>query len=289
MRLGVVLLLCFAFGLSGCTPVVDIEGPPPPGATLIPDAVSINGHPRSLLRWDPAGTPRAVIVAVHGLKATGAAFAIPAREWAERGIRTYAWSLPLPDADVGELDAVVRWVGLRNANLPVYVVGESLGASLAVIALEHPFPYPVAGMVLASPAVWQDSATGSFLTDVLSLGGKLSDGMEFWAKVFALMERTREDAPRLAGHRVLVLMGDRDRVVPPGGILGLVETSGGAAQLIVKPGAGHTLLREEGCADIDDQVAAWMLAQPSKAASSAPSPSARDTASGASHASATVN
>jgi alpha-beta hydrolase superfamily lysophospholipase len=227
-----------------------------------------------LLRWDAAGPPIAVVVAVHGLKGSATLFDAPARRWAAAGIVTYAGTLAFPPANPVELRETLAEVIARHPALPLYVVGESLGASLVVLTLAAGDGVPaVAGIVLAAPAVWPDPITATVTISVLDMvaGASGQKGPAYWSDVFTLMDRTRNQAAALAAAPVLVLSGDRDDVVPHAGVEALVSEVGDTAELLNFPQGSHALFRDGNGDAVADQVAEWLLKHRPNAVASMPS------------------
>lgn len=122
---------------------------------------------------EPAQGPvRAAIVALHGFNDYANAYASVAPIWAEMGIVTYAYDQRGfgrtqgrglwhgVEALTHDLAAVTRLVRARHPNLPVAVVGESMGAAVAIAGRTDPtLPRPDADrLILSAPAVWGWSA-----------------------------------------------------------------------------------------------------------------------------------
>lgn len=233
--------------------------------------------------WQVAA-PRVVVVAVHGLKGTAAVFGPPAERWARRGIATYAASFDYPEARPDALRAMIAGVAARHPGVPLVVVGESLGASLVVSVLAGDDPPSLAAAVLSAPAVWPDSASAAAARTGLRWLGTVagSPSANFWGSVVGLMDATREHAAAVRVRPVLLLTGDRDRVVPRRGVEILAQRMGRGVEIRHFPDGGHTLFRDPAGDAVSDQVADWMLAQ---AASSA----AATTASVAAPRQATAN
>lgn len=157
------VLAATALGLGGCAIVRTPNVAAPPrrdGAFLMPDGARL-----PFRVWRPAGTPRAVVLALHGFGDSRDAWEWPAPVFAAHGVALYA-----PDQrGFGETEARGGWVGaavltedaravLRqiqalHADRPVFVMGESMGGAVAM-RLAASRPEGVAGYVLISPAVW---------------------------------------------------------------------------------------------------------------------------------------
>ena len=128
-----------------------------------------DGETLPLRRWLPAGRPKAVILALHGFNDYSNAFDAPAREWARRGIATYAYDQRgfggapgrgfWPGSAALATDAVTAATLLRAQYplTPLYLLGESMGGAVATLAASGATgirPAAVDGVILSGPAVW---------------------------------------------------------------------------------------------------------------------------------------
>ena len=131
--------------IAGCAPRQQPSGAALVEPQLTPlnlvtdDAVSL-----PLRVWMPAATnptaPRAVIIALHGFNDYSNAFAGPAQIWADAGIVTYAYDQRgfghavqrglWAGAERMTADAAlaVKLVAARHPGIPVFLLGESMGA-----------------------------------------------------------------------------------------------------------------------------------------------------------------
>lgn len=113
-----------------------------------------------------AGTPEAVVVAVHGFNDYGRFFDDLGAFLNARGVISYAYdqrgfgatenpgSWAGADAYPADLRQVVASVRARHPDVPVYVLGESMGGAVTMVALAEPPGLDVDGVILSAPAVW---------------------------------------------------------------------------------------------------------------------------------------
>ncbi|MCB2054838.1 MAG: lysophospholipase [Geminicoccaceae bacterium] len=247
------------------------------------------GEPLAPTFFEPDVAAHAQLLAVHGFNDHQTAFASFAAFAADRGVlvetydqqgfgRNANWGYwPGRAVLVADLAARIEARHAARPDLPLYVLGESMGAAVAVVTLaEHP-ELPVAGVVLSAPAVWGGEAMNPFYRAVLwlaahvapgwrltgeGLGVQASDDIEMLralgrdplfikatrvdalAGLVGLMERARDDGPALVLPR-LVLAGARDEVVPPEAIDSFVATLKPEACRYVRYEEGwHMLLRD---------------------------------------------
>ncbi|MEM9763391.1 MAG: alpha/beta fold hydrolase [Pseudomonadota bacterium] len=171
--LALLLGACAAGGpLPAAAPGEALVGDRAPDVVL--DLPASDGTPLPTTRWAPEGPPEAVILALHGFGDYGAStYAAAAAHWSAAGILTYApdqrgfgrgptrgrW----PGAEGLAADAVAMAQHLlgRHPDLPIIVVGHSMGGGVALAAADPRRAdggLGVDGLVLAAPAIWGGQA-----------------------------------------------------------------------------------------------------------------------------------
>jgi alpha-beta hydrolase superfamily lysophospholipase len=131
--------------------------------------VTSDGTHLPLRTWLPQGRITAVVLALHGFNDYANAFAGPGAALAQRGVATYAYdqrgfgAAPLHGSwagrwqlaeDLGEASRLLR---ARYPDVPLYLLGESMGGAVAVVAMSGAGGTPIPnvdGVILAAPAVW---------------------------------------------------------------------------------------------------------------------------------------
>lgn len=162
---------------AGCAPVVQrlrAPGAAFAGPRLERDAlVSFDGTRLPITVWparDASGAladPWAVVLGLHGIDDYAAAFTLPGPYLAARGVTTYAFDqrgfgrspgrgLWAGEAAMaGDLSTAAALLRARHAQATLAVLGESMGAAVAISAAASPdAPAGVDRWVLAAPAVW---------------------------------------------------------------------------------------------------------------------------------------
>ena len=192
MRSTLLFLLAFAMlSLSACTSELAPPGPAvvPPTATtdafVMPDGVRL---PYRV--WLPAERqPKAVVLALHGMNDSEDAWEIPAPYFAAAGIAMFSpdqrgfggtasrgyWSGT--QGLVDDARVMARLLQQRYPGVPLYLMGESMGAGVLMVLASEPHAPPVAGYVLVSPAVWGRAEMSPFLRAMLWLASHTVPGM----------------------------------------------------------------------------------------------------------------
>ena len=278
------------------------------GPALAADAfIAADGAVLPLRRWLPPDEPRAAILALHGFNDYSNAFAGAGRAWAAAGIATYAFDQRgfggAPERGLwagarqlaGDAADAVHLLCQRHPGIPVYLVGESMGGAVAILAASGRSGAPVPqvdGVILVAPAVWGRATmsvferVGLWLADWVEWSPNLlpvrispSDNIPMLRALGAdplVIKRTRADtlnglvdlmsaalnaAPWLDAP-TLLLYGERDEIVPRAPMTRFVRALPARARarqrVALYPQGYHMLLRDLGAATPIADVAAWI-------------------------------
>jgi len=117
--------------------------------------------------WLPKKNPvKAVIVGLHGFNDYSNCFAIPGEYLSRHGISFYAYDQRgfggAPgrglwagiEAYTNDLTCFVKEIRKRHPGVPLYVLGESMGGAVTMVAATGSKPPDVDGVILVAPAVW---------------------------------------------------------------------------------------------------------------------------------------
>jgi alpha-beta hydrolase superfamily lysophospholipase len=223
--------------------------------------VAPDGARLPLRKWLPAksqpdGGVKAVILALHGFGDYSNAFAMPAALWAERGIATYAFDQRgfggAPGrglwAGEGQLagDAVTasRLLRLAYPGRPLYLLGESMGGAVAVLAatgaasgaVAGPSGAPVAGpdgVILSAPAVWGRATMDLLPRLALFAGVRLFPDMIVTGRGLHIMASDNLPMLKALARDPLVLKGARLDTVY--GLVELMDEAFAAAPRLTAP------------------------------------------------------
>lgn len=315
-RRAALALALAALVAGGCAPDWREAGPPVQAPAVRDDfIVAADGARLPLRRWLPAGRPRAVILALHGMNDHGLAFAMPAEAWARAGIATYAYDQrgfgrapnrgywPGTETLAGDLAAALAAVAPRHPGVPVYLLGESMGGAVIIVAMTRPGAPRVAGIVLSAPAVWSRETMPLYYRTSLWLGARVMPGVSFsgrnlnrvasdnremlaaMARDPDILRRARVDAVDgmvglmdLAFARAgdvpapaLLLYGANDQIIPKAPVADVVRRLPPSVRVAYYARGWHLLMRDRQRDAVHADIAAWILARRS------PLPSGADT------------
>jgi alpha-beta hydrolase superfamily lysophospholipase len=272
--------------------------------------IAADGAELPLRRWLPAGEPRAVIAALHGFNDYSAFFDLPAPSLTAAGIAIYAYDQrgfgrapavgywPGEAALRSDLYGFLRLLAARHPGKPLFVLGESMGAAVALTALSHPaidradLP-PLSGVILVAPAVWsrdqmpwyQDAALwiGARLLPWMTVSGRglhiqASDNIEMLRRMSRdplVIKETRistieglcdlMDAASLAPGRIdlpgLLLLGAHDEVVPNEASQAMLARKSRFLQPRLYPEGYHMLLRDLHAEQPLNDIKSWIASR----------------------------
>lgn len=292
---------------AACAPRIEAAGPPIVEPMLAAETfVAADGAALPLRSWRPDGEPTAAVLALHGFNDYSNAFADVGQFLAGRGVAVYAYDqrgfgatamrglwpgIPALTADLRAAAALLR---RTHPAIPLYLLGESMGGAVLMVAMSGPEPPPADGVVLAAPAVWGRASMPWYQRAALfvashtvpwlkvsgrGLGLTPSDNIEMLralARDPLVIKETRVDAihgladlmdaalaaaPRLGG-RTLVLYGERDEIIPRTPtfrmLRALPAAERGRQRAALYAEGYHMLLRDLQAPVVWDDLAAWM-------------------------------
>jgi len=153
--------------LAGCVAHLVPEGPVVEAPTETPHAfVMPDGTTLRYRVWEPAGKPRAIVLALHGMNDSRDAWEFPADAFTAAGIeiispdqrgfgatkqRGYWAGTATMVSDARQMALLIR---AAHPHTRLILMGESMGGAVLMCLAASPVPPPVDGYVLVSPAVW---------------------------------------------------------------------------------------------------------------------------------------
>lgn len=297
-----LLPLCLLLLLSACAPQIA-----PPGTEAVeprlverPFAVMDDGARLPLTVWRPDGPATAAAVALHGFGDYANAYAELGPDLAAQGVAVYA----ADQRGFGEAPGYGLWHGherlahdaetlVRLARrdtpgVPVYLIGESMGGAVAMLALADP-ETEADGAVLSAPAVWGRDwmpivqtlgldilahtlpwlpleprgirITPSDNTAMLRALGRdplfiKRPRVDLVHGLVVLMDAAQAAAPNLK-RPVLVLYGRRDELVPRRPTCAMLRALPADRRVALYGEGYHMLFRDLNRARVIADIAAW--------------------------------
>lgn len=307
-RAGAVLAILLAVMLSACAPTVVNPGPADRQPWLVDDhaALMADGTRLPLRTWRPDRETVAAVVALHGFGDYSNAFAELGPTLAAAGVAVFApdqrgfgragrWGhWHGVDVMVDDARTLVTLARAAYPGRPVYLMGESMGGAVAMLAMAGTHP-AADGAILSAPAVWGREWMPFYQVWALELAGrtvpwlplnprglpiKPSDNIAMLRRLARdplfvknprvdavyglvdLMDAAQQAAVAARGP-LLVLYGGKDDLVPKKptcAVLGKLRDrhgEGDGTRVVLYPDGHHMLFRDLDGARVVADIAAW--------------------------------
>jgi acylglycerol lipase len=164
---GLLRLFFLCLPLLGCAPKETMKPPDHESSFLAySHFVATDGEVLPIRSFLPPDRPLAIIVAVHGFNDYSRAFQTVGPYLRDRRIGMIAYDQrgfgisggtgmwAGSDRYQNDLSQLVSSLRLRFPNVPIYLLGESMGAAIVITTLKAYPQLSVAGAILSAPAVW---------------------------------------------------------------------------------------------------------------------------------------
>ena len=305
MKHTMVLATALLF-LSSCGPRYIEPGPVSQTTALEQNNFIMNdGIKLPFRKWGPEIFPKFVVLAVHGFNDYSNAFEKPAAYWAKFGVTTYAYDqrgfggAPFAGRWHGarsltaDLIAIARMIRLKHPGVPLFLLGESMGGAVVIVASAQNSLPPHDGTILIAPAIWGRAALPAWQESALwiltrfapglgisggGFGRKPSDNLSMLRQLSTdkkIIKRTRIDAVnglvdlmdmalfsanQLKGP-ALILYGKQEDIIPSRARL-LLKTRllNRSSNIFIKEyeNGYHMLLRDLNAKDVWNDIFDWM-------------------------------
>ena len=306
-----IFLLCFLVLLSGCAP--DFTKPGNPALSepelLETSFISFDGTELPLRVWlnqDGLDAARSIVIAVHGFNDYSKFIKNSAHYFNQHQIAVYAydqrgfgnapakgrWSST--EAMTQDLKTLISLIAQKHPDLPIYILGHSMGGAVVIQAMagnKHP---DVAGAILVAPAVWARSTMPFYQEGALwivahtipwyTVTGELldikpSDNIEMLKEQGRdplVIKETRYDtiyglqnlmdaaytAADNYSLKTLVVYGHKDEVIPKEPVLDAFRRfpidPADKKQLILYENGYHMLLRDLKAENVMKDIVEWL-------------------------------
>lgn len=292
--------------LAACTPQEQAQLP----ATVVP-AITDNNFTASdgvqlpMRSWLPKGKPKIIVAALHGFNDYSKGFIATGEYFKHKGIATFAYDQrgfgesPEHGIWAGEANLTrdagdfVRALSARYPGKPIFLMGESMGGAVAMLASQQESMPPLSGVILVSPAVWggdtmnplyqsmlwavahtmpSETVTGRNLkiraTNNTPVLRRLSaDALVIKATRFDaiygisnLMDSAYQHADTMHAP-VLLLYGANDQIIPPDPVISVVKHLPKPFTVGYYEEGYHMLTRDIQRDDVLSDIVEWMQQQ----------------------------
>ncbi|MEH6579956.1 MAG: lysophospholipase [Amphritea sp.] len=303
----VLIVLFITLLVAGCGPKIQRPGPASEAAYLSSDQfITDDGISLPVRQWEPGEQTSAVVIALHGFNDYSGFITDLADALVQKGIVTYAYdqrgfgAAPHTGIWAGtevmqrDLRTFTKLIRQRHPQVPLYLLGESMGGALILLTLSQTPELPIDGAILSAPAVWGPSTWPWYQRESLRLGAHLLPWMKVNGKglditasdnstmlrelgrdplviknsrldslwgVSQLMEAALQAAPQFR-VRSLILIGEKDEIVPlePSAqmVAALPEEHHDDQQIALYNNGYHMLTRGLQAQQVWQDITAWI-------------------------------
>ncbi len=269
--------------------------------------IAVNFEPKSLplIGWSQ-GPSKAAVICIHGLGLENRAFTFFGREMARRGYAIYsmdvrgfgAWKAvdgyedTAFEATLEDIKRVVRFIRRRSPDLPIFVLGESMGGAIALRAAAVHGDL-VSGVIASVPSArrYQNEAMGFKVAlgilaggfdKPVNVGGQVTtqatsreDLLQLWRsdpkgkmsltpkeliRFDRFMRHTVRHCKSITKTPVLIVQGLADRLVKPQGTFDMFKVIPNQDRTLVVVGDAEHLIFESDKQDkvLIESVSAWL-------------------------------
>lgn len=302
------LALCLFWTIVACSPGIKQPESRPQTESMLADntIITADGSTLPYRCWLPQKMPSAVVLALHGFNDHANFIHQTAIFLTSQGVAVYAYDQhgfggasdhgqwPGQAVLVDDLKTVVSLLHNRYPEIPLYLLGESMGGAVIIKALAESDPPACTGVILAAPAVWsRDTMPWSqrFLLAIaahtvpwLQVSGKslriqASDNTPMLQDLNRdplVIKETRidalyglanlmdaaYDAAQYFTTPALILYGEHDEIIPKKPVLHIYQQLPGAdagrQRLVLYKNGYHMLLRDLQADIVRRDITAWL-------------------------------
>jgi acylglycerol lipase len=299
--------------LAGCAPRVQQIGPPTDQPSFddrtfhTADGAELPVRVWTQWHGDATRKPLGIILALHGFNDHSGGLDLPGSGLSRRGYRVYAYDQrgfgkapqrgiwPGSEQLISDLKTASRLLKARYPDLPLYLLGESMGGSVIMAASVESDPPPADGLILVAPAVWGLQTQSGFNRDVLELAAHgvpwmtvVPTGLRLRASssnraliamaedplvikdtrvdaaygLVDLMTRAYDAAATLKSPRTLILFGENEAILSRTAVSMMLdrlpELPRSQLRVALYAKGYHLLLRDWIALTVYDDIAAWL-------------------------------
>ncbi|MBA1148651.1 alpha/beta hydrolase [Ectothiorhodospiraceae bacterium WFHF3C12] len=221
-RAGVILATILALLAAGCaSPRLQPAREPFTSPAFAGNHIRFaDGYRSPVRRWLPAGKPDRLVLALHGFNDHSRAFEPLGSYLSARGTAVFAYDQrgfggspyrgiwPGTDRLVDDAVQAMRALRVQYPEQPLFLVGESMGGAVAMLAARGGRP-ELSGLVLLAPAVWGRDAMSPFTRAALWLSVRTMPGRKWTGESLDIQPTDNLDALRRMARDPLFIKGTR--------------------------------------------------------------------------------
>lgn len=207
---------------SACTPTFVLPGEDVGNSKLTPSSfISFDGTELPLRSWLPAQEIKAIFIGLHGFNDYSNFIRDPAQSFVKHGIAIYSYDQrgfgnaphrgiwASTEALTQDLSTIIPLIKEKHPGIPLYILGESMGGAVAMVAQENAQSSPVNGVILVAPALWSRSSMPFYQRWALWLGVRLFPWKKFTGESLDITASDNSEMLKELGKDPLIIKGTR--------------------------------------------------------------------------------
>jgi len=217
------MVVCALLLISSCMPLANHPGKQVKEPKIDTDHfITADGVLLPLRIWLPQDIPaKAVVIALHGFNDYSNAFNIAGEYLNRHGIACYAYDQrgfgrapgrgmwAGSTAYTEDLSSFAREIRKHHSGLPLYIVGESMGGAVTIVATTGSNPPDVDGVILVAPAVWGRRTMPWYQRWLLAVSSYTFPWIQLTGKGLHISPSDNREMLRALGRDPLVINGTR--------------------------------------------------------------------------------
>ncbi len=221
--IGRIIILIVSLVCTACSPMVNRPGEEVQSPFLGRSHFTTeDGMVLPVRSWLPTtDSVKAVIIALHGFNDYSRFFNAAGEYLSQRGYASYAYD----QRGFGNAPGRGLWAGVeayaddlkafstqlrhRHPGVPLYILGESMGGAVAIVAMTSKHPPSSDGLILSSPAVWGRSTMPWYQSSLLDIMAHTAPWLSLTGEGLKIMASDNIDMLRQLGRDPLVIKSTR--------------------------------------------------------------------------------
>lgn len=217
-----LVLILSAFLLHACAPHFKKPGKMREEALLTDTVfISFDGTKLPLKTWLPQVPLKAIFIALHGYNDYSNFIQDAAAYFIDHGVGVYAYDQRGfgrtahrgkwfgHENMCGDLKTIITLVKERHPDVPLYLLGDSMGGAVIMVADKPDKPLPGDGVILVAPAVWSRDTMPFYQRWLLWLAARTVPGLRLSGKQLDITPSDNREMLIALGRDPLVIKESR--------------------------------------------------------------------------------
>lgn len=204
-------------------------------------------------KWFSNDNSDILIIAIHGYNAHSGSFESPANLFSKFNINTLSFDLrgfglnkdfgkwfPL-EVHINDVYEIIKLVSKKEPNKKIFLLGESMGAAIAISLINQKKDLPLEGIILVSPALWNFSESNPVKSFIMKSFSNLFPNFRFSGEGI-IKVRPSDNLEMLKNYAIDPLVVHEPTAQSLSGIIDLMDKAYEQARIFLKNPTIQTLI-----------------------------------------------